>query len=59
MKNILQNPDEYENRKRIGRSPKLFPTTLCKLFREASKGEKSLRNLQTSLDLNVTPRRVR
>ena len=50
-KNFLPDLKEYGNSKCTGRPPKLSATTLCRLFTEALKGQKSSRNLQTLLDL--------
>ena len=58
VNNVLPNIKKCGNRKHSGRPLKLSPTAFCRLFREASKGEKSSRNLKTSLDLYVTSRRV-
>ena len=47
------------SRKVITTLPKLSPTTHRRVLREASRKGMSSRNLKTSFDLNVTPRRVR
>ena len=51
LNNILQNPEVYANSKRTGRPPKLSPTTLSRLFWEASEGEKNSRNFLTRLEV--------
>ena len=56
---FLQNPDMYGVKKSPGRTPKLSPKARRLLLREASKTGLSSKKLQTSLKLNVTPRRVR
>ena len=59
VNNYLQDPEMYGKRKRSGRPPKLSPQGNRRLLREVSVTGKSSEQLRTSLDLNITPRRVR
>ena len=58
-RNYLKNPESYDIRKRPGCPPKITNAARRRLFREASKGQSSLRDLQKSQNLPLTPRRVR
>ena len=59
ISNFLQDPEAYGTKKSTGRPPKLSPTTCQRVLREISRKGISSRNLKTSLNLNVTPSRVR
>ena len=55
---FLRDPDEYNRQKHCGRKPKVSPTAVCRLFREASSGDKSARQLCEDLELPVGVSRV-
>ena len=59
INNFLQDPEAYGTKKSIGRPPKLSLTARQRILQESLRKGISPRNLQTSLDLNVTFRRVR
>ena len=59
ISNFLQNPEAHGTKKSTERPPKLIPTTRRRVLRESSKKGISSKYLQTSLDLNITLRRVR
>ena len=58
-KNYLKDPESYATRKRPSCPPKITNADRRRLFREASKGQLSSRDLQKSQNLLITPRRVR
>ena len=58
-KNYLEDPESYDTRKRPDRPPKITNADRRQLFREASKGQSSSKNLQKPLNLHIAPRRVR
>jgi len=59
VSNFLKDPEGYGAKKRPGRPPKMTNTAKRRLFREASKGQSSSREMQQSLELPVTARRIR
>ena len=59
ISSFLQDPEAYGTKKPTGRPPKLSPTARRRVVQETSRKGISTRNFPTSLDLNVTPRRVR
>ena len=59
ISNFLQDPEAYGIKKSTGNPPKLSPSVHRRVLTEASRKGINSRNLQTSLDLNVLPRRVR
>ena len=59
IRNFLPDPEDYGTKKSTGTPPNLSPTARRRVLREASSKGISSRNLETSLDLYVTPKRVR
>ena len=59
VRNYLKDSESYVTRKRPGRPPKIKNAARRRLFREASKGQSSSRDLQKSQNIPITPRRVR
>ena len=59
VRNYLKDSESYGTKKRPGRPPKITNAARRRLFREASKGQSSSRDLQKSQNLPITPRRVR
>ena len=59
VRNYLKDPESYGTRKRPGHPLKITNTARRRLFREASKGQSSSRDLQKSPNLPITPRRIR
>ena len=59
ISNFLEDPEAYETKKSSGLPRKLNPTAHRRVIREGSRKGIRSRNLQTSLDSNVTPWRVR
>ena len=55
---FLRDPDEYNRQKHCGRKPNVSPTAVRRLFREASSGDKSARQLCEDLELPVGVSRV-
>ena len=55
VRNYLKDPELYGTRKHPGRSSKITNEARHRLFREASKGPSSSRNLQRSQNLPITP----
>lgn len=55
---FLRDPEEYNRQKHRGRKPKVSPTAVRRLFREASSGDKSARQLCEDLELPVGVSRV-
>jgi hypothetical protein len=56
---FLGDPDAYGSVKRPGRRPKLTSAAQRLLLREAVKGKSSSRQLVTTCNLPIKPRRVR
>ena len=55
---FLSNPKEYATKKHPGRPPKISATALRLLLREASKGDRSAKQLRDDLQLGVGVKRV-
>ena len=56
VRNYLKDPELYGTKKRPGRPPWITNAARRQLFREASKGQSSSRNLQKSQNLSITLR---
>ena len=57
--NFLADPEGYNNKKRPGRPSKITPRHLRRLFNKASKGNLSSSELQKTIDIPVSSRRIR
>jgi transposase len=55
---FLRDPSAYNTTKRPGRPPMISPTTTRALFRQASQGRSSARELKDELNLPIGVRRV-
>lgn len=58
VQNFLKNPVGYKTKKRPGAPPKLSAIAKRNLVRQANKGNSSASELRTSLNLDVSVRRV-
>ena len=59
LRNCQKDPESYSTRNRLGRPPKNANAARNRLFREASEGQSSSRDLLKSQNLPITPRRAR
>ena len=57
VRNYLKDPKSYGTRKRPGHPPKITNAAGRRLFREASKGQSSLRDRQKSQNLTITQKK--
>jgi len=59
LRNFLQSPKQYRQKKRSGRKPVLPPSAKRCLLREAHKGEMTANELRKRLDLPMKVSRIR